>query len=382
MGIKLNFINKYLIFFLLSLTLFVAHALYTKHAIYGDGNGYYVTAQSLLYDHTLKSDTILTHLKNFPGRDYTFSRVFWDENNNPYSIGTSLFWLPALVIASVVSNNPLDLFHEISVGVTGIIFMLTGLYFIEKYLSNIFDEHVTTLTIYTLFFGSNILYYTGLEPALSHQPAFFLVAFLMYWSQEFIYSPKRIFVLGLLMGLLPVTRLVDLVLLIPIFFSLKWNWRRLIVLGLGFILSLLPQLFLQYYYFGTIFKNSYLTESVTQWTLSIPHLISYLFSFSHGLFIWSPIFLLGFYGLLKSRRYLMVLAIVLLWIIGSSWSAYDSAGFGQRLSFSAIPYLALGVAYFYHQLTKPARWTSAIIFSLFNLFLLYGFFILNWKNIS
>jgi len=96
--------KKYFLFFIISLTIYVAHAIYTKHAIYGDGNGYYVTAHSLLYEHTFKSYKILDHLKNFPGRDYVFSRVFWDEDHNPYSVGTSLFWLPSLSIVSIFPN--------------------------------------------------------------------------------------------------------------------------------------------------------------------------------------------------------------------------------------------------------------------------------------
>ena len=91
--------KKYFLFFILSLTIYIAHAIYVKHGIYGDGNGYYTASHSMVYDQTLNSPRILDHLKNFQGRDYVFSRVFWDTSKSPYSIGTSIDWLPPIALA-------------------------------------------------------------------------------------------------------------------------------------------------------------------------------------------------------------------------------------------------------------------------------------------
>ncbi len=214
--------KKYILFFIISLIIFVGHAIYTKHAIYGDGNGYYVTAQSLLYDHTFKSDNILNHLKNFEGREYTFSRVFWDEDKNPYSVGTSLIWTPALTLASIFSSNRFDLFHEIMTGITGILLMIGGLYFLERYLLNFYDKQTVFFSIVSIFLGSNIFYYSSFEPALSHQPAFFLISFLLYWTYNFNYSKLNLFTLGLFFGLLHIVRISDTLLLIPIILNLSY----------------------------------------------------------------------------------------------------------------------------------------------------------------
>jgi len=373
--------KKYLLFFLLSLTLFVAHGVYTKHAIYGDGNGYYVTSQSLLYDHTFKSDTILNHLKNFPGRDYTFSRIFWDENKNPYSVGTSLFWIPSLALASIFSRNPLDLFHEISAGVTGIIFMLAGLYFLERYLRDLYSPQTVSSVILALFFGSNFFYYTSLEPALSHQPAFFLISFLLYWTHSWRDSKTNYFLLGLLFGLVQITRIADTLLLIPIFFSLKLNFQKLGLIGLGFLLGIMPQISAQYFYYGTVARNFYVTESSNQWSFKLIHLLEYLFSYQKGLFIWSPIYLLGIYGLLKLHKKIILATIIFIWCLGAFWSEHSSmtAGFGQRLALASIPYLGIGIAYVYERLKHKQQLIVTSLFAVWNFFLLYGFYILKWK---
>lgn len=374
--------KKYFLFFILSLTIYVAHALYIKHAIYGDGNGYYTTSQSLLYDHTLNSPRILDHLSNFQGRDYVFSRVFWDVNKSPYSVGTSLVWIPSLALASVASSNPLDFFHEIAAGVTGIVLILAGLYFLEIYLAHFYSPRTVAFTITSLFLGSNIFYYTAFEPALSHQPAFFVIAFLLYWTHNFKYSKLNLFLLGLLFGFLPTIRIVDTILLFPFLFLLKLDIRRVFYIFLGVIVGYLPQLGSQYFYFGTIFKNFYVTESVSQWSLSPGHILEYLFSPKRGLFVWSPIYLLGFYCLIKQKKVAIIISIITLWLIGSLWSGYSSAGFGQRLSFSAIPYFALGIAYLYNKLKTNHHLMLTLLFITWNIFLLYGFYVLKWKNLA
>lgn len=376
--------KKYILFFIISLVIFVGHAIYTKHAIYGDGNGYYVTAQSLLYDHTFKSDKILGHLNNFPGKDYTFSRIFWDENKNPYSVGTSLIWMPALSIASIFSSNRFDLFHEIMTGLTGIILMLGELYYLERYLLNHFEKQTVFFTIFSIFLGSNIFYYSSFEPALSHQPAFFLISFLLYWTYKFTYSKKNLITLGLIFGLVHIVRIADTLLLIPIILNLKLDYKRIIYIGIGGALALTPQIAAQIFYYGSIFRNFYVTESANQWSIQLVHLFEYLFSFQKGLFIWSPIYLIGIFGLIKMRKGIILLTILSVWLLGSFWSSYSSmtAGFGQRLSLAAVPYFGLGIAYVYDKLRLNHQLIYVTIFTLWNTFLIYGFYVLKWKLLS
>lgn len=375
--------KKYILFFAISLSLFLGHAILTKHAIYGDGNGYYVTAWSLLYDHTFKSESILDHLKNFKGKDYTFSRVFWDEDKNPYSVGTSLLWIPSMAIMSVFSANPLDLLHELGPGITGILFMLGGLYFIEKYLSFFYSPRTTYFTIITLFIGSNLFYYTSLEPALSHQPSFFLVSFLLYWTRGIKDKPLYYLLLGLLFALVHITRIADTFLIIPIFFILKLDVKKLLLIAVGFALGVAPQIASQYYYYGSMGRNFYVTESSNQWSFKLIHLWEYLFSYQKGLFVWSPVYMLGIYGLLKLKRYLILATFVFIWCLGAFWSEHSSmtAGYGQRLAISSVPYLALGIAYIYEQLESRKLLLITSLFAAWNLYLLYGFYILSWKDL-
>lgn len=374
--------KKYLLFFTIAVVILITHAIYTRHAIYGDGNGYYATTQSLLYEGQLNSPTIIDHLKNYQGRDYVFSRVFWNEKLNPYPLGPSLVWLPALTVVRLFSSDRFDLFHELAPGFTGIILMIAGLYFLEKYLLNYFHPKSVYLTIISLFLGSNVFYYSSFEPALSHQPAFFIFSYILYLSQNFNYSIINILMLGTLFGFLPVTRIADSVLLIPLFFLFKFDLKKLYYFIIGFLIGLSPQLYAQYFYYGTVFRNFYVTEMSSAWSINLGHVYEYFFSYKRGLFIWSPIYLLGLYGLIRLKKKLVLFAITLLWVIGSFWSAYSSAGFGQRLSFSAIPYFAIGIAYTYEQLKTKNQLLLTVTFIAWNIILLYLFYGMNWKDLS
>lgn len=289
-----------------------------------------------------------------------------------------------MAAASIFSSNNLDLLHELGPGLTGILFMLGGLYFIEKYLAYFYTPRTTFFTILTLFIGSNLFYYTTLEPALSHQPAFFLVSFLLYWTRDFKKKASNYLLLGVLFGLVQITRIADTFLLIPIFFALKLDFKKLLLIGLGFVVGMAPQIIAQYFYYGTVARNFYVTEASNQWSFKLIHLFEYLFSYQKGMFVWSPVYLLGIYGLARLKKYLILATFVFTWCLGAFWSEHSSmtAGFGQRLAIASVPYLAIGIAYAYERLSPVKQIIYTSFFAVWNLFLLYGFYILKWKNLS
>lgn len=385
--------KKYFVFFVISIIIFFTHTLITKHAIYGDGNGYYSYTNSLYFQKNFDFNPIYNSLSNFKGTKYIFSRVFWDTSyakggvirQNAYLIGTGILWLPSMFFISAVNfvfglgASRFNLIYELGPGLTGIIFITAGLYFLEKYLSNFVSKKIASYTIFALFFGSYIFYYSSFEPALSHQPSFFIISFLLFWVYKF--KPKKInlFILGLLAGLLSIIRIVDILLLIPIFctvFEKRPKINNLLFIGLGGLLAILPQVAYQYLAYGNIFVNNYFICQNCAWKLSFPHFVAYLFSPVRGLFVWSPIFLVGIYGLVKQKKLVFLFSILLLWIVSSSWPAYLSAGFGQRFSFSVTPYFAFGIAYVFNKLQKSEILLYTIPFALWNFILLVSFYVL------
>ena len=371
--------KKYFLFFVIAWSIFIFHSIYTKHAIYGDGNGYYSYTQALYFERSLDFGPIYNYLGHFQGRTGEFSRVFWNpDRNNPFSIGTSVTWLPSMFIMSLFESNRFSLIYELGPGLSGIIFMLSGLYFIEKFLLRRFSKKVVFWTILTLFFGSNIFYYTSFEPALSHQPAFFIVSLLLYLSDN---KKVNLFSLGLLSGLLAAIRIGDIILLLPILYAIKDRGLKLINFIGGFLIGVSPQLANQVAQYHGLLVNPYLSGQNGIWQINLGHSIEFLFSPKRGLFTWAPVFLMASWGLIKNNKVIILITLFILFIVASSWEAYLSAGFGQRFMFSAIPYFSIGLAYIYNTFSTKTILKSFSFFSLYNFLLIYGFYILGWKNL-
>jgi len=372
--------KKYFIFFAIAWVIFISHAIYTRHAIYGDGNGYYSYTQALFFDKSLNFSPIYNFLGHFQGRTGEFSRLFWDTGkNNPFPIGTGIVWLPSMALMSIFSDDRFSLIYELGPGLTGIVFMLAGLFLIEKYLSERFSKNVVFWTILTLFFGSNIFYYTAFEPALSHQPAFLIVAILIYLT-----SGKKKFslvLIGLLSGLLVSIRNADVILLIPILYAIKERRTEWIQYALGFLVGIAPQIANQAVQYQGVLNNPYLTGMDGTWQVNPAHTLEFLISPKRGLFMWTPVFLLATYGLIKQKRVLILITLFIVVAVSSSWSAYLSAGFGQRFMFSAIPFFAPGIAYIYSKVNQTKVWKYFGFFSIYNALLLAGFYLLGWKNL-
>lgn len=382
--------KKYFLLFLLSFSIFILHTIYTHHAIYGDGNGYYSYTNALFFEHKLNFDPVYGFLSNFRGRNYIFSRVFWDTSyaqnglirQNPYLIGTGITWLPSMIFISAINYvfnlgaSMSSLVYELGPGITGILLIIFGLFFLEKYLLNFFSKRTVFWVILTTFFASNVFYYTTFEPALSHQPSFFLISFLLYWTYRFKPTKTNIFLLGALCGLLVIVRIADTILLIPVLYQIKPKGLYILPFFAGFTIAVSPQFCLQKLMYGSVFSNPYLTGQSGTWQLDFFHTLEYLFFPKRGLFFWSPIFLVSLWGLIKSKSKTVLVSILLLWLVTSSWSAYLSAGFGQRFSFSAAPYFALGLAYLFERLDDKNIFLYSIPFTLWNFILLIGFYVL------
>jgi hypothetical protein len=366
-------LKKYLFIFVFSLSIYLAHAIITRQGLYGDGNGYYLYTNTLYFQRNLNFGPIYNYLGNFNGVKGIFSRIFWNRSSDPYTIGTGIVWIPSMAFISAINilfnlhASRFDLIYEIGPGLTGIILIISGLYFLEKYLLNFFSKKAVFWTIITIFFASNVLYFTAFEPALSHQPSFFIICFLLWWTHKLKISTKNMFLLGLLSGFLATVRMVDIILLVPIYWQLKLRKENLLPIVVGGLIGFSPQLINQYINYGSILTNSYLNGSNGTWQFNLIHLFEYLFSPMRGLFLWSPIFLVAFWGLIKSKSKIFLATIFILWLVTSSWSAYLSAGFGQRFSFSAIPYFAFGLAYLFN------KYSTKIILIIFGVFTIWNF---------
>jgi len=393
--------RKYIILLFVSLLIYLFHFVTTKHGIYGDGNGYFALAHTLFFQHNLNFRPIYHYLSNFQGASYIFSRVFWDIRatqtgvlNCPWLIGTSLFWIPSFMILWVINiffNLRLGIFHplfEFGCGVSGIVLVLGGLFFIEKYIRTFVDKTTSFLVVFSLFFSTQLFYYGAFEPALSHQVAFFLVSLYLYLSKkrETLYL-TAFAALGL--GLLSITRMSDGILLLPFILNQFFIWfkKRTFMHYFVFIacvfIGFVPQLLLQKSMYGSFFANPYLQGE--KGSFFLPTLSSFwnqLFSLQGGFFLWSPLFivaLIGMYVMVGKKKYKQIgtfslTGIFIFTLVLLSWFSRVPAGFGNRFFISSIPLFAIGLAYFFSRHRRVSIWFAAFCV-LWNIMLLILFYI-------
>lgn len=354
-------LKKYLFLFAFLFSIYVCHTIITYQGLYGDGNGYYAYTQALFFDHGLNFQKVYSFLEKFQGPKGEFSRLFWYKSFDPYPIGTGLIWIPSVAIMSLFSSNRFSTIIEMGPGITGIILMLGGLFFLTKYLEYFFSKKISLIAVFFFFFTSNMFYYSSFEPALSHQPAFFLISFLLYKTYSMKKTFWNFFLVGALSGLLFITRVADSVLLIPIFvqlLKLKPNIKHFSVYVISGIIFTLPLLWSYQIMLGSPFKMPYLIGKNSAISFTAGAVFDFFFTAKRGLFTWTPVYLFGIIGLIKSKKTFFIISVTLIILISAFWASI-SVAFGQRFVFGAIPYFTFGLA---KLIEKAKTRTVSIVF--------------------
>jgi len=358
----------------------------------------------LYFEKSLNFKPIYSYLANFKGKDYTFSRIFWDTHktktgllNNGWVVGPSLFWIPSLFVMNVFFGRwigPYTPLMELGPAITGILLMIASLYLIGKTLRRFYSEFTVQLTLLIIFFGTPVFYYTAFEPALSHQPAIFLISFLFYLCFQKRKKGIILFILGFLIGLLAITRPVDILIGISllVFFITqnKLPFYRLLLALSGLLISIAPQLMVQHALYGNMFINEYYFNVPVKFIFSVSWGINSLFGPQRGLFLWHPVFFIscvGLYLLTKQHNKhpipkLTTITFILFFIMISLWSGSSSAGFGNRFYLSALPFFAFGLAHFFTSIPRKFVTYISILFIIWNMLLLGQFVVYKKRMVN
>jgi len=368
--------KKYFFIFILCFTIFIIHLISIRHGVYGDGTAFYTYAQALVFDKGLHFGPIYNFLEHFQGVKGEFSRFFWDRAINPYPIGTGIVWIPSVALISIFFHDRFSMVFEVGPGLTGILLVIGGLYFLEKYLQNFFSKKIALISVLFFFFASNLFYYSSFEPALSHQPSFFIISFLLYKSYKFDKKFINYFLLGTLSGLLFTIRIPDIILLIPIYWQILKNspsvknWATIFISAAIFSLPL----FWSYYVMsGNPLRMPYLASGIKEWTFSVGEIAQFFFTPKRGLFTWTPIYLFTLIGLVKARKWEFLLSITLLILVVSFWAS-SSVEFGQRFILGGVPYFAFGLASFIEKINIKKTTILFLLLLTWNLLTIFHFY--------
>lgn len=347
--------------------IFLSHYTIVGQAVYGDGKYYWSYVRSVWKDHDLDLRDELNRVYS-PKTNNQLKEGFIDKKPvfNWFPIGPSIAWLPAFIVADSIAsvihyivpsfpNNGYSDIYQIIVGLENIFFVSLGITVLYKLLLNYFSSQVSFMTVIITLFGTNLLFYSGVDVINSH-PASFLtsVLFLFLWAK----SRKRRtliqwMILGSLLSFMTMVRTQDVLFVLLLLLDLVVQKesalkkiKNVFITGIVFIMVFIPQLFMWKYIFGNYFMSPYLKGGFNFFQ---PHIFEVLFNRQNGLFIWTPIYVLCFFGLFifKKTSHLrfsfLAISLLQLYLI-TAWSGwYQGRAFSIRMIITGLPYLSFGL---------------------------------------
>jgi uncharacterized membrane protein YphA (DoxX/SURF4 family) len=295
---------------------------------------------------------------------------------NAHPIGVAVMQAPLFFVAhgltkwTNLSPDGFSLYYQHAAGLSGLLAIVAGLWVLRGLLGRHFSEGVTAATLVTILFATNLYHYATFDSSYSHPYSFLLFAAFLDLTDRWHRSPdpRRAVLLGLVSGLIILTRHTNALFLI--FFPLYGvtdretlrargrillqHTRHVAVIALMACLVVLPQLAIYYQATGRMVVSSY---GGLGFNFASPNLFGVLFSVQKGVFFWSPVLVLACVGLLRlarsdepARAFVTPAAVFLTvntYVIASWWDWQFGGSFGHRGFVDALPVFAIGIASFY-----------------------------------
>lgn len=313
------------------------------------------------------------------------------ERGGSYSkmtCGTAVMYSPFFFIGHIVSkffpqfhSNGYSLPYSISVCIGAIIYCLLALMILRKILLRYFSETVTSLTLFILVFGTNLLCYTALNGLMSHVYSFFLFSALLWTFLKWLKKPRlgNWVLMGFLLGLITLIRPTNAIIgFIPLWFFIKqlasktgleyWKKNRLYLLPTALAFGIVVFIQMVFWKIGPE-EWIYYSYRNERFFFTDPKIWKGLFSFRKGWLIYSPLMALSLIGLFflkdELKKYKWPITIFFLahvYIIYSWWNWWYGGSFGSRPMIEIMPFLALPLAAFISFVFKQRmKWKLAFL---------------------
>lgn len=355
-----------------------------KHVIISDAKGYYAYLPAIFIHHDPNLDFAIDVEKKYYGgtdstnwvdyRSYTTTGKYVDK----YFCGTAFLQLPFFFTAHLSAHTfgyEADGYskpYAVMLNVAALVYLGLGLLYLRKLLRSYqASDWLCTLIIVTIVFGTNLFYYSTVEPGMSHVYSFCAVTMFAWYVRMFVLTKgTRYFVYcSLLLALVVLIRPVNVLVLlwVPVACG-SWAQLRstlafpirnpkLLLVG---VLPAILLLSLQLIYFkvatGSFFVYSYATE---HFDFAHPEIINFLFSYRKGVFVYLPVLFLSLFGFIALWRHnkfsaisMMIFLFAVIYVFSSWWNWWYGGSFGMRVMIDMLPFFALLLLFVYRLLPK------------------------------
>ena len=293
------------------------------------------------------------------------------------SMGLSLLWTPfflaghAVALLSGTDTGGYSPPYKFFLLLSALFFLTVGLIYLRKILLANASDRVTAAVIAAFVIGTNLFWYTLYQGTMSHVYSFALISAFIWYSMKWhghsnkLYAPSitAALRLGLLLGIISLIRPTNIII---VFFFLFYGvtssetlrlriselvssyWRLAIIASAAFLVWV-PQLIYWKEMTGQWLYFSY--GSNERFFFADPAIIKGLFSWRKGLFLYSPLMIFAFAGIIAlwKRRSPHALPVTLfvplnIYIIFSWWCWWYGGGFGQRAFIDSYALMAVAAA--------------------------------------
>ena len=305
-----------------------------------------------------------------------------------YPVGMAISYLPGFALAhlyATLSDSDADGYsqpYHLGLILIGWLYMLIALWYLRKLLSIYFKDWIVALALLIVALGTNYYIYAGSHTMMSHAFLFMLFALAIYHTTLWYRDPtiRRIIGIGLILGLITITRPTEILLTLVVLFwsvhnleSLKDRIKLFVECKLHLVAAIISaavvisiQLFYWKYSSGDWIVYSYKGEGFT-WDGR--YLRECFVGFRKGWLIYTPVMVLGIIGLYplykQKNTNKISLPIIIFLLISTyiifSWDNYwYGGGFGQRAMISSYVLFAFAIAAWIQSIRNKSKWLKYI----------------------
>lgn len=265
-------------------------------------------------------------------------------------------------------------------------YVLFGLWLARKVLLHFYSDRITTWLLLLLFAGTNFFFTTTVMVAMPHGQLFLFYALALLYTIRWHQNPngRNSLFLGLSIGLAALIRATEiLIVLIPLLwnvtdkssFTAKWELlkqQKKQVLIVAISVALMGSVQLIYYKLATghFFIDAY-NNAGEGFDFFSPHTLDFLFSARKGWLVYTPIFIISFYGfwLMKKQNSKIFLALFVFTLLNiyilSSWTCWWYAeSFGQRAVVQSYLVLLIPMGFALEHVYRQKTWQKISVFML------------------
>ena len=343
-----------------------------------DNSFYYFWLRSAFVDHDFDFENDIKETNTLfweGGRKHALSTPRTSKGllPNKYAIGWAVSSVPFYIIADGLvlllntfgANLPRDgynVVYQFIILLGQFCYGLASLYLSYRVLLKWFDKESAFAGVILAWFSGFLFFYQAFELSMAHNITFFAIASIYFITHQIERKPRPFLnwaLLGIMSGLLVISRYQAAVyLLYPLIMVIKslrvhgYNlMTRILFSAVCALLMLSLQLGAWKIVYGSWILYTYTGETFN-WLR--PELWNVLFSSYHGLFYWSPAYLIALLGLvLFSRKqggvsWCFMTIFLSVYYINASWYCWWFAwSFGARAFEGCVLFFMIGIASLY-----------------------------------